>query len=171
MNLLVVEWDTPRVWHRQATNAARMPVLEIADRDKVSFPGFDRVLLTYPELVEMVSDGRYADWRAALSQVQGIYLITDSSTGKHYVGKAAGAERILGRWKDYALDGHGGNRALRELIVDSAGVAAAKTGHAHHFLFSILPVFGPSTPASEVGDAESQYKNALLTRKFGLNRN
>jgi hypothetical protein len=41
--------------------------------------------------------------------VQGIYLITDSSNGKQYVGKADGTERILGRWKNYASDGHGGN--------------------------------------------------------------
>lgn len=34
---LVVEWDNPRSWHRGAgyASAARMPVLEIADRDKV----------------------------------------------------------------------------------------------------------------------------------------
>jgi hypothetical protein len=44
--------------------------------------------------------------------VQDIYLITDSSIGKNHVGKADGNERILGRWKNYASDGHGGNRAL-----------------------------------------------------------
>lgn len=37
------EWDNPRSWHRSAdgASAVRMPVLEIADRDKVHFPGFD----------------------------------------------------------------------------------------------------------------------------------
>src|SRR6478609_6630591 len=37
---LVVDWASPRNWHRRATNAANLPVLEIADRDKVPFPGF-----------------------------------------------------------------------------------------------------------------------------------
>lgn len=113
---LVVEWASPRNWHRRASSAANLTVLEIADRDKVPFPGFDRVLLTYHELRDLVEDHRHADWRAALSEVQGIYLITDSSNGKQYVGKADGAERILGRWTTYARDGHGGNVALRELV-------------------------------------------------------
>lgn len=169
-NRLVVEWDTPRVWHRRAGKAANMPVLEIADRDKVPFPGFDNVLLTFHELREMVTDHRYGDWRTALSQVQGIYLITDSSNGRQYVGKADGTERILGRWKDYASDGHGGNRALRELAQISIGAGGTRTDHARHFVFSLLRVFGPSTSSSEVDAAETHYKKALMSR-FGLNRN
>ncbi len=94
---LVVEWESPRNWHRRTTSAANLPVLEIADRDKVPFPGLNRVLFTYHELREMVEAHRYSDWRAALSEMQGIYLITDSSNGKQYVGKADGADRILGR--------------------------------------------------------------------------
>ena len=170
-NRLVVDWDVPRVWHRRAAKAATMPVLEIADRDKQPFPGFDNVVLTFRELGEMVADHRYVDWRTALSQVQGIYLITDSSNGKQYVGKADGTERILGRWKTYASDGHGGNRALRELSKASIGAGGTKTDHARHFVFSILRVFGPSTSSSEVDAAESYYKKALMTREFGLNRN
>ncbi|MBN7434615.1 GIY-YIG nuclease family protein [Mycobacteroides abscessus subsp. abscessus] len=171
VNRLVVEWDTPRVWHRRAARVADMPVLEIADRDQVPFPGFDKVLLTFHELGEVVSDRRYADWQVALSQVQGIYLITDSSNGRQYVGKADGAERILQRWKSYAQDGHGGNHALEELANISIGAGGGKTDHARHFRFSILRVFGPSTSPSEVDDAESHYKRALMTREFGLNRN
>lgn len=171
---LVVEWDNPRSWHRSAhsASAAAMPVLEIADRDRIPFPGFDGVLLTYHQLQDMVGDPRYADWRAALSEVQGIYLITDSSDGKQYIGKADGTERIFGRWEVYARDGHGGNIALRELT--QAGAAANLGGsadHARHFVFSILRVFGPSTPSTEVNAAESHYKAALMTRRFGLNRN
>lgn len=171
---LVVEWGNPRTWHRRAVSAANLPVLEIADRDKVPFPGFDCVLLTHYELGEMVSDHRYADWRAALSEVQGIYLITDSSTGKHYVGKADGSERILGRWAAYARDGHGGNLALRDLAFACNGNDAntvLETDHSRHFVYSILRVIGPSTSPSEVDAAESHYKRALMTREFGLNRN
>lgn len=167
MNRLVVEWDIPRVWHRRGASVANMPVLEIADRDKVPFPGFDNVLLTFHQLTEMVDDQRYEDWHVALSHVQGIYLITDSSNGKQYVGKADGADRILQRWRAYASDGHGGNRALREL----AEASGAKTDHARHFVFSLLRVFGPSTSSSVVNEAEKHYKEALMTREFGLNRN
>lgn len=171
---LVVDWTSPRNWHRRATSAANLQVLEIADRDTVPFPGFDRVRLAFHEVKDMVEDHRYADWRAALSEVQGIYLITDSTNGKQYVGKADGAERILGRWTTYARDGHGGNVALRELAFASTGdglTTRVATEHARHFVFSILRVFGPSTSSSEVDAAESHYKRALMTREFGLNRN
>ncbi len=118
------------------------------------------------------TDPRYADWRTALSEVQGIYLITDASNGKQYVGKADGAKRILGRWTSYTRDEHGGNVALRGLAFTSAGdgTPTTRTHHARHFVFSILRVFGPSTSSTEVNASESHYQRALMTREFGLNR-
>lgn len=166
---MVIDWPSPLSWYMYGTTAAKLPVLEISDRDKVPFPGFDQVLLPFHELQQMAADRRFADWRVALREVQGIYLITDSSTGKQYVGRASGAERLLGRWTDYAGDGHGGNKALRNLAKRSAG--SADGDHARHFRFSILRVFGPSTSSSEIDVAESHYKNALMTREYGLNEN
>lgn len=55
-----------------------MPVLEIAEGDQVPFPGSGKLLLTFHERGEMVSDRRYAAWQVALSHVQNIYPITDS---------------------------------------------------------------------------------------------
>lgn len=162
---LVVEWSKDAVnWAKLGTSAAAFPVVEIADPGRIQFPGFDRVLLTYLQLQSLVMDSRYSDWRTALGAVQGVYLIADTTNGKLYVGKADGQERILGRWSTYAKDGHGGNVALQALVdLDSA--------HAKHFRFSILRVFGPSVPTAELDDAESHFKQALLTRQFGLNRN
>lgn len=162
---LVIEWSKDTVnWAKTATSAAAFPVVEIADPEVVLFPGFDRVLITYAELLSVVSDSRYGRWRTALGSVQGVYLIADTSTGQLYVGKADGEERILGRWSAYARDGRGGNIALREL-------SDRNPEHATHFRFSILRVFGPSVPSAEVDEAESHFKAALLTRHFGLNRN
>jgi hypothetical protein len=162
---LLVEWSRDPVnWAKLGPAAAAFPVLEIADPGAVPFPGFDRVLVTHAELQAVIGDSRYAAWRTALGSVQGIYLIADTSTGQLYVGKADGGERILARWTQYARDGHGGNLALRQL----AGLDSA---HARHFQFSILRVFGPSVPTSEVDEAESHFKRALLTRSHGLNRN
>lgn len=72
--------------------------------------------------------------------------------GRQYVGKADGGERILGRWMQYARDGHGGNVALPHLAA-AAGVraGAARTDQARHFVFSILRVFGPSTSSTPNG--------------------
>lgn len=163
-NRLVVEWSKDAVnWAKSGESASAFPVVEIADPEVVAFPGFDNVLLTYGDLRMMIEDSRYAAWRTALGSVQGIYLIADTLNGKLYVGKADGGERILGRWSQYAKDAHGGNVALKELAVDPS--------HRQHLQFSILRVFGPSVPTAEVDAAEAHYKRAMLTRKFGLNRN
>lgn len=162
---LVIDWGTdPIRWAKRGAKAAALPVVEIADPTVVPFPGYGGVLLTFDELRRVVDDPWFASWRSALSSVQGVYAISDSRTGQLYVGKADGAERILGRWAQYAQDGHGGNKALKEL-----GVKDPK--HKQDFVFSILRVFDPSAPASEVNAAESHFKQALLTRQFGLNRN
>lgn len=164
-NRLVVEWSKDPVnWAKSGTLASAFPVVEIADPAVVQFPGYDQVFIDYAHLQEVIADRRYADWRTALGAVQGIYLIADSETGRQYVGKADGSERILGRWTAYAANGHGGNVALREAVGNDVD-------HARHFRFSILRVFGPSTPSAEVDAAESHFKRALLTREFGYNRN
>lgn len=64
--------------------------MEIADAQPVRFPGFDALTLDYPQLQAVIRDHRYAAWRMALASVIGVYLITDTRTGKHYVGKADG---------------------------------------------------------------------------------
>ncbi|WP_227487175.1 GIY-YIG nuclease family protein [Nocardioides malaquae] len=122
-------------------------------------------MLTFGELTSVVEDSRYTSWRTALGSVQGIYLIADSLNGRLYVGKADGSERILGRWATYARDGHGGNTGLLELAeVDPAA--------RDHFVFSLLRVFGPSTPTADADAAESHFKRALLTRRpHGYNHN
>lgn len=162
---LVIMWSKDTInWAKRGARASAFPVVEIADREAVPFPGFDKVKLSYAELRTMVADSRYATWRTALSSVQGIYLIADTHTGHLYVGKADGAERILGRWMQYARDGHGGNVALREVVGEDAD-------HPQHFRFSLLRVFGPTTPGDEIDAAESHWKEALLSRNHGYNRN
>lgn len=162
---LLIEWSKDPVnWAKTGAAAASFPILEISDPAAVPFPGFDNVLLDHATLHDVVFDSRYAEWQTALRSVQGVYLLADTSTGQLYVGKADGSERILGRWTQYASDGHGGNKGLREL-------GALDADHARHFQFSILRVFGPSVPPDEVNAAEAHFKKALLTRTHGLNRN
>lgn len=164
-NRLVIEWGKDTInWSKPAAAAANFKVVEIADPEAVPFPGFDRVLVDRPTLQAIITDARYASWRTALGAVQGIYLITDRSTGEHYVGKADGGERILGRWSTYAQNGHGGNKRMKELVELDAE-------HSRHFQWSILRVFGPSTPKPEVDQEEAHFKRALMSREFGLNEN
>lgn len=159
---LVIQWPGDTVNWAKRADSVEFPVVEIADPQAVPFPGYDDVRLTFDELQLVVGDSRYEAWRVALGAVQGIYVITDATTGQHYIGKADGAERILGRWSTYARTGHGGNVRLRELI-------GSDPERSRSFRFSILRVFGPSVPAADVNAAEEHYKRALLTREFGLN--
>lgn len=164
-NRLVVDWDGAAIrWASRGAYAAGLPVIEIADPTTVAFPGYGGVRITFDELRQVVTERHYADWRTALSTVQGIYAILDGRSGQLYVGKADGNERILGRWSSYAQDGHGGNVALKEL-----GVKDPK--HKQDFVFSILRVFDASASSAEVNAAETHFKLALATRQFGLNRN
>lgn len=155
---LVIGWKSPRTWRMNAATAASYPVVGIADAEPIPFPGFDRLVLSHVQLQAVMREHRYASWRTALSSVFGIYLITDTRDGRHYVGKADGEESIRQRWHAYATNGHGGNVELRNLDPSS-------------FRFSLLRVFDPATPTRDINAAESHFKVALDSVRFGLNRN
>lgn len=157
-NRLVIGWNSPRTWRINATTAAGYPVMEIADAQPVPFPGFDRLVLDYVQLQAVMREHRYSSWRTALASVAGVYLITDTRNGCQYVGKADGSESIRQRWSAYAASGHGGNVELRNIAPAT-------------FRFSLLRVFDPATPSSQINAAESHFKDALDTRNHGLNRN
>lgn len=157
-NRLVIGWKSPRTWRLNGPTAAGYPVLEIADAQPVPFPGFDRIVLDFAQLQAVMREHRYASWRTALASVAGIYLITDTRDGRQYVGKADGVDSISQRWGAYGVNGHGGNVELRDINPSS-------------FRFSLLRVFDPSTPTRTIDEAESHFKNAMDTRRHGLNRN
>lgn len=78
----------------------------------------------------------YSEWKNKLSAIGGVYLITDTKTGKHYVGSASGEKGIWGRWSEYIHTKHGDNKRLRKLIY-------ADAEYCKNFQFSILEVFSP----------------------------
>ncbi len=155
---LVIDWRSPRTWWLNGPTVADYQVKSIADAEPVPFPGFDYLILSYSALQAVIREPRYASWRTALGSVMGVYLITDTRTGRHYVGKADGKQNILQRWNAYAATGHGNNEKLIPLDPGT-------------FRFSLLRVFDPSTPREVVDQAESHFKEALDTRTHGLNGN
>lgn len=170
---LVVEYvkrDRPHV--RQAEGIAdSMRVVELRARPvkSVVFMSHGDVRLRKDELDLIV---RQADpeWVAALSSVLGIYVITDTSNGKLYVG-SAGAETqrraggIWRRWCDYSSDGHGGDVELKQLLAEK-GVE-----HARHFQYSILEVIEPSADQERVKSREGHWKRVLDSYRNGYNGN
>ena len=91
-----------------------------------------------------------------------MYLIVDTKTGKKYVGSAYGDNMLLGRWRNYIANGHGGNKLLKSLDFEYIK---------ENFKYSILEIFKSSID-DEIINRESFWKEVLLTRAdFGYNGN
>jgi len=128
------------------------------------FTDYFDFILDFKELQEIVSN-QYKDWKRMLSATKGIYLISDTKTGKLYVGSAYGEEGIWGRWKAYvSTKGHGNNKTLKELV-------AADKNYCNHFKFSILMLLPSTITADQAIKKETLFKNKLGTNSFGLNNN
>lgn len=128
------------------------------------FPGFKNILLTHRMLKTLVRELN-PSWRAALSNIAGIYLITDNSTGKHYVGSAYGGEGIWQRWSAYAETGHGGNKEFRTLLKNE------EPGRVNFFQYTLLEVCDINSSDEQIISKEKHWKTALRSREFGLNKN
>lgn len=126
------------------------------------FPGFKAVNLNKDELDIVIRDA-LASWRAALSNVAGVYLITDTASGRLYVGSAYGEEGIWGRWSNYSASGHGGNKQLVRLL-EEYGPAKARD-----FRFSILEIADVHASKNEILQRESHWQRILMSRAHGLN--
>ncbi len=145
---------------------AKMPLSHILDKRVAitDFLGFDQVNIDYKTLKHIVSDN-ILSWKSALSNVKGIYLIVDTLTGKQYVGSAYGDECIWQRWSNYAKDGHGGNVELKELLKFNG------ENYKLNFKYSILEVCNMNLGNEYIIERETHWKEVLLTRQFGLNKN
>ncbi len=128
-----------------------------------TFPGYENIIVTWKELERL---SKTVAWKTALENQKGVYLITDSKTGKMYVGKATGEKMILQRWRDYLNNGHGGDVELKK-IVEEKGFEYVK----ENFRYSILEIFDSKTDSDFILERENWWKKALLTRGFGLNKN
>ena len=125
------------------------------------FPGYDKVNISWEDLAKKIEN---KSWKTALENQKGVYLITDTKEGKRYVGSAYGKNMILGRWKDYINNGHGGNKKLKELDFEYIK---------QNFRYSILEIFKSTTDDDTIIARENWWKDVLLTgnEKYGYNAN
>lgn len=131
----------------------------------VDFPGYDNVCIDYSDLAQVVHC-RKPDWKVALENMKGVYVITDKSNGKQYVGSAYGQRGIWSRWSEYVGSGHGNNDELAELI-EKYGIGYA----AKNFQFALLELFPMKRDDDSIIERESFWKRVLLTHMHGYNRN
>lgn len=146
----------------------KMYVHEILEKsyEGIPFPGFENVRIDFPMLV-LLTQNQKEDWRAALSSVKGIYVISDKSNGKQYVGSASGENGIWERWCGYGRTAHGDNDELVALI-EAKGLEYAHL----NFQFSILEILPKTLSADDVVKRENHWKDVLLSKvPFGYNRN
>lgn len=130
------------------------------------FPGYDKVSLTYDELKTIIQ-GDYPSYKNALENQQAVYVLTDTNTGKLYVGSATSKNQmLLSRWKGYIETFHNGNEGLKELF-EKEGEQYFKK----HFKYSIIENFNSKINPDFIIKRETYWKEVLDTRKHGYNKN
>jgi len=127
--------------------------------DSDIFPGYENVNINWTELARVTTK---EGWSSALRNQKGVYLLTDTSNGKMYVGSAYGDEMLLGRWISYVKNGHGNNAELKKLGKDHIQ---------RHFRYSILDIYKSTTADKTILARESWWKNTLMARQHGYNLN
>lgn len=170
---IVFRWSSPcRVrCLKIKENGINFNLIELREKkygeSDVPFPGFYSFHLNREEFDARIGSVEDTTWKAALSSVSGVYVITDKSTGDSYVGSAYSAiglpnQGIWQRWQGYLGGGHNGNILLREHI---------ERRGAGNLIYSILHTMDIGSRKEDVIQMESFYKNAFGTRVHGLNIN
>lgn len=163
---IVIDWEKGTLnWCHRGTMEKEL--LEIRPAvSEIEFTSYEKVVLSFETLCNIVFHAaKHKIWEQRLSAVAGVYLITDTKTGRHYIGSASGEQGgIWGRWSECARTKHGGNKRLKELI-------AADSDYCSNFQYSILEVFPIKRDRHEVLEYEQLYKRKLRSIQFGLNDN
>ncbi len=134
--------------------------------DDDDFPGYDNVCLSFDKLKRIITAGK-SDWKAALGNQKAVYLITDTATGRLYVGSATGKSgMLLQRWSDYAASGHGGNVELVSLVNEKGMEYVRK-----NFQYAIIENYNARIDDNFVLERERFWKRVLRSREFGYNGN
>ena len=151
---LYIDWGAgTRTWVQRADQQDK-PIEEFARRfSEPPFPGFSAFTEPLSRILALP-----AAWATALSAAHGIYLLTCPKTRELYVGSATGADGFLGRWRGYALNGHGGNVKLM-------------SREPSDYQVSILKVAGSLDSEADILALESRWKAKLQSREMGLNAN
>lgn len=129
-----------------------------------SFPGFSYLILNYRELKRHHQHEATSPWVKVLRTTRGIYLITDLARGNLYVGSATGRDGLWGRWSQYAITDHGGNKYIRLGIGEG-------TLNPSDFQISVLETLSNLASKQDGIEAEVRWKKRLGNKALTLNGN
>lgn len=158
--------DVYNVRYQRVQEKYNGEIYEISPSTKLgNFPGYNNVLLTHKDL-SLIVKGDEPEWRNALSSVKAVYCITDTSTGKLYIGSATGdGAGLWERWSSYAdvNDTTGGNKTFEELKKSDSNYIIS------NFTYSILEIFDMKTKREDIIKREEFWKRVFKSVKFGMN--
>ena len=130
------------------------------------FDGYDNVCLPYSKLADIFSGKLSPTYYEALKKITGIYCLTDTKTGKLYIGSATGEDGIAQRWGAYLDSKHGGNTKLKKLFKQKGDLYFER-----YFTFTLLEYYGLSYDTEKIIKREQYWKKCLSTIEHGYNDN
>lgn len=158
------EFRAAYVWGYKLTNKLEIGEIFKSPYSIEVFPGYNNMVISHSKLNLIVSK-QEASWKSALSNVNGVYLITDISNGRKYVGSALGEEGIWGRLCSYIYNGHGGNIDLKKLLIERGNE------HVNNFQYAVLEIADKQATLEQIIKRENYWKEVLKSREFGYNQN
>jgi len=151
---LIIDWGgSPVRWYQNAGNTPKEIIQFNKSIVEPPFPGVASFEWDSNNISSI-----YKSWVNYLSDSKGIYILVDKDTGNQYIGSATGRNGFYGRWLQYEENGHGGNKLLKKLKNPIYKVG-------------ILEIAGSLETSDDILKKESDWKDKLGSRSFGLNAN
>ena len=130
------------------------------------FEGYDNVHLPFHKLKQVFTGEIMPTYYEALKKVTGVYCLTDTNTGKLYIGSATGEGGVAQRWGNYLDSKHGDNVKLIALYKKEGAEYFEK-----YFTFTLLEYFGLSYDPECIKRREQHWKKCFDTIRHGYNDN
>ena len=130
------------------------------------FEGYDRVHIPFRRLADIFTGKIMPTYYEALQNVTGVYCLTDTNTGKLYIGSATGEQGVAQRWGNYLDSKHGGNKKLIALYKEKG-----EDYFEDYFTYTLIEYFGLSYDTAKIIEREQYWKMCFDTIKNGYNDN
>ncbi|MBQ8176194.1 MAG: GIY-YIG nuclease family protein [Oscillospiraceae bacterium] len=162
---LIIDWGKDTInWHKDTLNPKIVAITPTKNFLTQSFNGYDDFVLSFDELSEIIYN-QTDDWYKALSSVNAVYIITDITNGKQYIGSSWNIkDGLWDRWKFYVDTHDGGNIEFKNIL-------DANPEQYRNFRFAILQVLPKNVSKDTAEEIENRWKKKLFSREFGNNKN